>query len=56
MLYVIRDLGVQGINPWPPYGMLLWAGALGRNLTIAGAPALSWRRDRRTRKTDARAL
>ncbi len=41
MLYVIRDLGnIQGINPWPLYWSLLWAGTLGSNLTIAGAPAL----------------
>jgi Na+/H+ antiporter NhaD/arsenite permease-like protein len=41
MLYVIRDLGTStGINPWPLYWMLLWAGTLGSNLTIAGAPAL----------------
>jgi Na+/H+ antiporter NhaD/arsenite permease-like protein len=40
MLYVIRDLGTQGINPWPLYWMLLWAGTLGSNMTIAGAPAL----------------
>ncbi|PIP08797.1 MAG: hypothetical protein COX51_02405 [Syntrophobacteraceae bacterium CG23_combo_of_CG06-09_8_20_14_all_50_8] len=40
MLYVIRDLGAQGINPWPLYWMLLWAGTLGSNMTIAGAPAL----------------
>jgi len=41
MLYVIRDLGnTQAINPWPLYWMLLWAGTLGSNLTIAGAPAL----------------
>jgi Na+/H+ antiporter NhaD/arsenite permease-like protein len=41
MLYVVRDLGTtQGINPWPLYWMLLWAGTLGSNLTIAGAPAL----------------
>jgi len=40
MLYVIRDLGTQGVNPWPLYWMLLWAGTLGSNLTIAGAPAL----------------
>lgn len=40
MLYVIRDLGSEGINPWPLYWMLLWAGTLGSNLTIAGAPAL----------------
>jgi Na+/H+ antiporter NhaD/arsenite permease-like protein len=41
MLYVIRDLGnTQALNPWPLYWMLLWAGTLGSNLTIAGAPAL----------------
>jgi Na+/H+ antiporter NhaD/arsenite permease-like protein len=40
LLYVIRDLGQQGINPWPLYWMLLWAGTLGSNMTIAGAPAL----------------
>ena len=41
MLYVIRDLStLQGINPWPLYWCLLWAGTLGSNLTIAGAPAL----------------
>jgi Na+/H+ antiporter NhaD/arsenite permease-like protein len=41
MLYVIRDLGkTTAINPWPLYWMLLWAGTLGSNLTIAGAPAL----------------
>lgn len=41
MLYVVRDLGASaGINPWPLYWALLWAGTLGSNLTIAGAPAL----------------
>ena len=41
MLYVIRDLAKeQAINPWPFYWMLLWAGTLGSNLTVAGAPAL----------------
>ena len=41
ILYVIRDLADnQGINPWPLYWGLLWAGTLGSNLTIAGAPAL----------------
>ncbi len=41
MLYVIRDLGKDAaVNPWPLYWMLLWAGTLGSNLTIAGAPAL----------------
>jgi len=41
LLYVIRDLGeTQGINVWPYYWGLVWAGTLGSNLTIAGAPAL----------------
>ncbi len=41
MLYVIRDLGKEhGMNPWPLYWCLLWAGTLGSNLSIAGAPAL----------------
>jgi Na+/H+ antiporter NhaD/arsenite permease-like protein len=41
LLYVIRDLGgSNGINPWPLYWALVWAGTLGSNLTIAGAPAL----------------
>jgi Na+/H+ antiporter NhaD/arsenite permease-like protein len=41
MLYVIKDLGeAQAIDPWPLYWILLWAGTLGSNLTIAGAPAL----------------
>jgi Na+/H+ antiporter NhaD/arsenite permease-like protein len=40
-LYVIRDLGTyHGMNPWPLWWGLLWAGTLGSNLTIAGAPAL----------------
>ncbi len=42
LLYVIRDLSAAqpDINPWPLYWALLWAGTLGSNLTIAGAPAL----------------
>lgn len=41
LLYVIRDLGeTTDINPWPLYWALVWAGTLGSNLTIAGAPAL----------------
>ncbi|MEJ5357446.1 MAG: SLC13 family permease [Desulfobacterales bacterium] len=40
LLYVIRDLGAEGVNPWPLYWMVLWAGTLGSNLTVAGAPAL----------------
>lgn len=39
-LYTIRDIGQQGVDPWPLWWMLLWAGTLGSNLTIAGAPAL----------------
>ena len=40
-LYVIRNLGeTQGIHVWPYYWALVWAGTLGSNLTIAGAPAL----------------
>jgi Na+/H+ antiporter NhaD/arsenite permease-like protein len=42
ILYVIRDLAAESknIEPWPLYWALLWAGTLGSNLTIAGAPAL----------------
>ncbi|MDJ0958881.1 MAG: SLC13 family permease, partial [Arenicellales bacterium] len=41
LLYVIRDLGeTSNINPWPLYWATVWAGTLGSNLTIAGAPAL----------------
>jgi Na+/H+ antiporter NhaD/arsenite permease-like protein len=42
LLYVIRDLAAteSSIEPWPLYWALLWAGTLGSNLTIAGAPAL----------------
>ncbi|MGD9924942.1 MAG: SLC13 family permease, partial [Pseudorhodoplanes sp.] len=39
-LYMIRDLGAQGIPTWPLWWMVLWSGTLGSNLTIAGAPAL----------------
>lgn len=39
-LYMIRDLGEQGVAAWPLYWMLVWSGTLGSNLTIAGAPAL----------------
>lgn len=40
-LYSIRDLAATtGVNPWPLYWALLWAGTLGSNLTVAGAPAL----------------
>ena len=41
LLYVVRDLGeTQGILVWPYYWAIVWAGTLGSNLTIAGAPAL----------------
>ena len=40
-LYMFRDMATHyGINPWPLYWAMLWAGTLGSNLTIAGAPAL----------------
>lgn len=39
-LYMIRDLGAEGIPPWPLWWMVLWSGTLGSNLTVAGAPAL----------------
>jgi Na+/H+ antiporter NhaD/arsenite permease-like protein len=40
-LYLIRDLAASAqINPWPLWWLLLWAGTLGSNLTVAGAPAL----------------
>ncbi|MFC2071927.1 SLC13 family permease [Chloroflexota bacterium] len=40
-LHLIRDLAAStGVNPWPLYWALLWAGTLGSNLTVAGAPAL----------------
>lgn len=39
-LYTVRDLGEAGVPTWPLWWMILWAGTLGSNLTIAGAPAL----------------
>jgi Na+/H+ antiporter NhaD/arsenite permease-like protein len=39
-LYMIRDLGTEGIPTWPLWWMVLWSGTLGSNLTVAGAPAL----------------
>jgi Na+/H+ antiporter NhaD/arsenite permease-like protein len=38
-LHIIKDVAT-GINPWPYYWILLWAGTLGSNLTMVGAPAL----------------
>jgi Na+/H+ antiporter NhaD/arsenite permease-like protein len=39
-LYLIRDLGDEGIATWPLWWMMVWSGTLGSNLTVAGAPAL----------------
>jgi Na+/H+ antiporter NhaD/arsenite permease-like protein len=39
-LYMIRDLGGAGVPTWPLWWFVLWAGTLGSNLTVAGAPAL----------------
>jgi Na+/H+ antiporter NhaD/arsenite permease-like protein len=39
-LNMIKELGKDGIPPWPLYWIVLWAGTLGSNLTVAGAPAL----------------
>jgi Na+/H+ antiporter NhaD/arsenite permease-like protein len=39
-LYMIRDLGGAGVPTWPLWWVVLWAGTLGSNLTVAGAPAL----------------
>ena len=40
-LNLIRDMAASAsMNPWPLWWALLWAGTLGSNLTVAGAPAL----------------
>jgi len=40
-LNLIRDMAASAhIAPWPLWWALLWAGTLGSNLTVAGAPAL----------------
>lgn len=39
-LYTIKELQADGVAAWPLWWMLLWAGTLGSNLTVAGAPAL----------------
>ena len=40
-LYLIRDFAASAnINPWPLWWAVVWAGTLGSNLTVAGAPAL----------------
>jgi Na+/H+ antiporter NhaD/arsenite permease-like protein len=41
VLYLIRDFAVSSnMDPWPLWWAVLWAGTLGSNLTVAGAPAL----------------
>ncbi|MCE4614673.1 MAG: permease [Desulfurococcales archaeon] len=38
---IIKDLSMNvGLNPWPLYWSVAWAGTLGSNATIAGAPAI----------------
>jgi Na+/H+ antiporter NhaD/arsenite permease-like protein len=39
-LYTIKELQNEGVAAWPLWWMLVWAGTLGSNLTVAGAPAL----------------
>jgi Na+/H+ antiporter NhaD/arsenite permease-like protein len=39
-LNTIKELGTQGVPPWPLWWVVLWSGTLGSNLTVAGAPAL----------------
>ena len=39
-LHTIKDLQSTGVDPWPLWWILVWAGTLGSNLTVAGAPAL----------------
>jgi Na+/H+ antiporter NhaD/arsenite permease-like protein len=39
-LNTIKEMGQQGVPPWPLWWMVLWSGTLGSNLTVAGAPAL----------------
>ena len=40
-LYLVKDVATAAnINPWPLWWAVVWAGTLGSNLTIAGAPAL----------------
>ena len=39
-LHTIKDMQAEGVSAWPLWWMLLWAGTLGSNLTVAGAPAL----------------
>lgn len=40
-LHLIRELAAStNISPWPMWWAVLWAGTIGSNLTVAGAPAL----------------
>ena len=40
-LHLVQDLATSAnINPWPLWWAVVWAGTLGSNLTVAGAPAL----------------
>lgn len=39
-LHTIKDLDNAASPHWPLWWMLLWAGTLGSNLTVAGAPAM----------------
>jgi Na+/H+ antiporter NhaD/arsenite permease-like protein len=44
ILFLLKSLketgGILGLDPWPHYWAVAWAGTLGSNATIAGAPAL----------------
>ncbi|MDI9643709.1 MAG: SLC13 family permease [Candidatus Verstraetearchaeota archaeon] len=41
LLYMVKDFSMQsGVSPWPYWWAILWAGTLGSNLSVAGAPAL----------------
>jgi Na+/H+ antiporter NhaD/arsenite permease-like protein len=47
-LYTIKELQDDGVAAWPLWWMLLWAGTLGSNLTVAGSyhgacPSPWWR-------------
>lgn len=41
LLKTLKETGtIIGVDPWPHYWAVAWAGTLGSNATIAGAPAL----------------
>ncbi len=41
LLKSLKEVGsLTGVDPWPHYWAVVWAGTLGSNATIAGAPAL----------------